>query len=300
MVYEGVQDFLSSQDYQEMKTKLADAESVWVPQEEEFDLDSIDFNERISYPISWGISALDDELWGKPRWKYTMLYGWPSTGKTTLTLQIALENAKLWHKVRYLSLEMPKKDFVMQNMRTRAWIKQKWVWEAVVPSLNQKDIMQRFIRDIKQINIVGYVNQPSLEEFKSILNSLKLKWDDMIIIDNLWMIWRNDPIDELKLYWMISSVIKDFCDETGIDVTILHHTNKWSEGQNWRRGFSAFRGNGKIADDCDYVVQLQREYLDTWETQSCIKVEKDRIGWNNGYTIWLQFDKWVFKKDIFQ
>lgn len=300
MAYEWVEDFLKSDDYKDIKSKLSDAEFAGVPQEEVFDLDDIDFNETISYPISWGIKALDEELWGQPKWKYSMLYWGPSTGKTTLTLQIAIENFKAWNKVRYLSLEMPKKDFVLQNMRTRAGIKQKGLWESVAPTLNQKMIMQDFIKDIKNIEITWYVNQPSLDEFKAILNSLKHKWDDLIIIDNLWMIWRNDSYDEIKLYWMISAIIKDFCDETGIGVTILHHTNKWSEWQNGKRWFSSFRGNGKIADDCDYVLQLQREYLDGWSTESCIKIEKDRIGWNNWYTVWLEFDKWVFRKNTFQ
>ena len=113
------------------------------------------------------------------------------------------------------------------------------------------------------------------------------------------MIWRQDWSDEMKLYWEISSICKDFVDNSGISLTMLHHTNKWNEAMNGKRGFSAYRWNGKLADDCDYVVQLQREYLEDWQTQSTIKIEKDRISWKNWYTMPLIFSNWIFKWDIF-
>jgi hypothetical protein len=228
-----------------------------------------------------------------------MLYWWPSTGKTTLTLQSAIVNQSLWNEVCYLSFEMPKKDFIVQNMRTRAGIVHKWVWNTIKPTQQQQQIMKEFIDAIRPLEIKWYVKQPSLNEFKEIMESLKWEGYKMIYIDNLWMIWRQDWSDEMKLYWEISSFIKDFVDSTWITVLILHHTNKWSEASNGRRWFNSFRWNWKIADDCDYVVQIQREFLDWGNTQTAIKIEKDRIGWRNWYTLPLIFDKWIFKWDVF-
>lgn len=195
---------------------------------------------------------------------------------------------------------MPKKDFIIQNMRTRAWIKQTWVWESLLPTPWQQVIMKDFIHSIRDIDIKWYVNQPSLNDFKDIMNSLKNEWYHQIIIDNLWMIWRSDNKDEMQLYWEISAFVKDYCDNTQISVLILHHTNKWSEASNGKRWFSAFRWNWKIADDCDYVVQLQREFLEWWWTTSTIKIEKDRISGRNWYTLPLEFNNWVFMGDAFR
>lgn len=291
--YNSLDEYFSSDELNEYREAIKNFKKPSL-QEEEFDLDKINFLEVINYPISWWIKALDKELWGQPTGKYTMLYGWPSTWKTTLTLQIAIDNQNRWNNVCYLSFEMPKKDFIVQNMRTRAWIKNVWVGEWILPTPSQQCIMKEFIESIRNIEIKWFINQPSLENFKEILKSLEDKEYVQIIIDNLWMIWRADNKDEMQLYWEISAYIKEYCDRTGIAVLLLHHTNKWSEQWNGKRWFSAFRWNGKIADDCDYVVQLQREYREDWTTESTIKVEKDRISGRNWYTMPLMFNNWRF------
>jgi KaiC/GvpD/RAD55 family RecA-like ATPase len=268
--------------------------------EDDFSLDDIKFDEIINYPISWWIKSLDEDLWWQPKWKYIMLYGWPSTWKTTLTLQVWIENTKIWNKVCYLSFEMPKKDFIVQNMRTRAWLKQVWVWESTTPTINQQQIMKAFVESIKWMDIKWYIKQPSLKEFKDIMESLSFEHYDEIIIDNLWMIWRWDNKDEMQLYWEISAFIKEYVDKTWTTVLILHHTNKWSEASNWKRWFNSFRWNWKIADDCDYVIQLQREFMDNGWTSTTIKVEKDRISGKNWYSLPLMFENWVFSWDVFR
>lgn len=299
IVYESLWDFLSSDELLQYREAIREVKKSKLLKEEEFSLDSIDFLETIVYPISWWIDALDNDIWWQPQWKYVMLYWWPSTWKTTLTMQSAIVNQKLWNNPCYLSFEMPKKDFILQGMRTRAWIEYKWVWEMIKPTPNQQSIMKEFINSIRWLEIKWFVSQPSLKEFKEIMNSLR--WDKykMIYIDNLWMIWRQDGEDEMKLYWEISSFIKNFVDATWITVILLHHTNKWSEASNWKRWFSSFRWNWKIADDCDYVVQIQREFLDVW-TQTTIKIEKDRISWRNWYSLPLIFDRWIFKWEVFR
>lgn len=298
-LYSSVEQYLSSDELQEYRELIKEHTAPISIKEEEFNIDDINIMETISYPMSWGISALDKALGGRPVWKYMMLYGGPSSGKTTLTFQIAISNQTLGNKQCYLSLEMPKKDFIIQNMRSRAWLKQVGVGESILPSPSQQIIMKCFLQSIKDIDIKWYVKQPSMKEFKEIMNSLRNEGYTEIIIDNLWMIGRSDGKDEMILYWEISSFIKDYCDSTWIGVMMLHHTNKWWESSNGKRWFGAFRWNWKIADDCDYVVQLQREFLETGETQSTIKIEKDRIGWRNGYTCPLEFYEGVFSWDPF-
>ena len=213
---------------------------------------------------------------------------------------MAMENAALGNNVCYLSFEMPKKDFVIQNMRTRAWLKQSWVGESTLPTPPQQSIMKKFINSIRDIDIKWFKSQPSMKEFKEILNWLIRQDYKQIIIDNLWMIWRQDSKDEMQLYWEISAYVKEYCDRSGISVVMLHHTNKWSESWNGKRWFSAFRWNWKLADDCDYVVQLQREFMESWGTEATIKVEKDRISWKNWYTLPLEFNEWVFFGSVFR
>lgn len=293
-----IEEFMESEELSSMREVL-DKPKATDLEEDDFDISTIDFRETITYPISWWIPALDQDLWWQPKWKYIMLYGGGWSWKTTLTLQTWLENARRGNKTCYLSFEMPKKEFVLQNMRKRAGIVQSWVWESTAPTDSQIAIMKKFVEEIKALDIKWYKAQPSFKQFTDIMNSLKYEWYDMIIIDNMWMIWRADGKDEMQLYWEISSFIKSYCDSTEISVLILHHTNKWWESSNGKRWFWAFRGNGKIADDCDYVVQLQRVYLESWDTQSTIKVEKDRINWRNWYIKDLIFNNWVFSWDAF-
>lgn len=303
--YNSLDDFMESKEFNTYKKELTSfPSSSWII-EDDFNIDDINYLEVINYPISWWIEALDKELGWQPIWKYMMLYGAAWCWKTTLTLQIAISNHSRWNNVCYLSFEMPKRDFIIQNMRSRAWLKQSGVWISVLPTPSQQYKMKEFINSIRGIDIKWYKSQPSMKEFESIMNSLMNDWTPnwgkyhQIIIDNLWMIWRWDGKDEMQLYWEASAFIKNFCDRSWISVIMLHHTNKGSEQWNWKRWFSAFRWNWKLADDCDYVVQLQREYLDLWETQSTIKIEKDRIAWKNWYTLPLSFDNWIFRWDSF-
>lgn len=298
--YSNLSEFLESQELEQYRKEIKIFKQQFTIEEDNFSIDDIVFDEVIHYPISWWVKALDEDLWWQPKGKYIMLYGWPSTGKTTLTLQVAIENSILWNKVCYLSLEMPKKDFIIQNMRTRAWLKQVWVWDSTKPTQQQQLIMKEFVGKIKDIDIKWYIKQPTLKEFKDIMESLSVNDYDQIIIDNLWMIWRWDNKDEMQLYWEISAFLKEYVDKYSITVLILHHTNKWSEWSNGKRWFSSFRWNWKIADDCDYVIQLQREFLEWWQTQTTIKVEKDRISWRNWYSLPLIFNNWVFTWDVFR
>lgn len=298
-VYNTLEEFMESDELTSYRETVADFKEKDLLEEEDFNLDSINFLQVINYPISWWIDRLDKDLWWQPEGKYIMLYGGPSTGKTTLTFQIAIDNQARGNKVCYLSFEMPKKDFIIQNMRTRAWLKQSGVGESVLPTPWQQRIMKDFIESIRDIDIKGYVKQPSLKDFKNILDSLKRSGYQMIIIDNLWMIGRSDGKDEMALYWEISATVKDFCDSSNTSVMMLHHTNKGWEAQAGKRWFWAFRWNWKLADDCDYVIQLERAFNDDWTTQSKIKVEKDRISWRNWYTLDLIFNEWVFKGDCF-
>lgn len=286
--------YLESDSLISLKRDLHKETDLKIPIEQDFDLDSIVFTEITSYPISWWIKALDDAIWWQPKWKYTMMYWWPSTGKTTLTLQVAEKNIALWNKVCYLSLEMTKESFVLQNMRTRAGLKPKWVWDSLIPSTQQVEIMRNFVQKLKKLEIKSYAEAPSYESFTEIMNSLIVEWYDMIIVDNLWMIWRQDNLDEMVLYWKVSAFIKNYVDRSDIAVMLVHHTKKWNEASAGVRWYSAYRWNWKIADDCDYVIQLERQYLDNWTTSSRIKVEKDRVWWNNWYTLNLEFHNWEF------
>lgn len=286
--------YLESDSLISLKRDLHKETDLKIPREQDFDLDSIIFTETTSYPISWWITALDDAIWWQPKWKYTMMYWWPSTGKTTLTLQVAEKNIALWNKVCYLSLEMTKESFVLQNMRTRAGLKPKWVWNSLIPSTKQVEIMRNFVEKLKKLEIKSYAEAPSYESFTEIMNSLIVEWYDMIIVDNLWMIWRQDNLDEMVLYWKISAFIKNYVDRSNISVMLIHHTKKWNEASAGVRWYSAYRWNWKIADDCDYVIQLERQYLDSWTTSSRIKVEKDRVWWNNWYILNLEFNNWEF------
>lgn len=297
--YNSVEDFLESDELWEYREEITSMKKKPLLEEEVFDISSINFMEIIKYPISWGIDKLDKELWWQPNGKYMMLYGWAGSGKTTLTLQIAEVNGHEGNHPCYLSFEMPKKDFVIQNMRSRAWIKQSGVGESLLPTPDQQRKMKEFISSIEWIEIKWYVSQPSMDEFKSIMESLIWTPHKQVIIDNLWMIWRWDWKDEMQLYWEISAYVKDFCDRSNISVIMLHHTNKGSEAWNGKRWFSAFRGNWKLADDCDYVVQLEREFKEEWLTQSRIKIEKDRISGRNWYTLDLEFESGIFKGDVF-
>ena len=246
-------------------------------------------------PFVWGIDYMD-EVFKLIDYKELITIAWEwGCGKTTYTVQQAVENAKNGHKVLYLSFEMTRERLIKLNAQKYAGIPfQTKYWEKITYTEHQKKRFNERVKIFTQTKgfvIRGY-KAPSLEEYTNILKSASKEFD-LIFVDNLGMIWRNDWVNETEMIPKITSASLDVLKENNCSIVLLHHLTKWKEGEKWPRGKNAIRGSWKLLDDSDKILIINKT-----EINNIFSLVKNRMQ-GEIWTCELIFNKWEFIRDIF-
>jgi hypothetical protein len=183
-------------------------------------------------------------------------------GKTTYSFFMAHKNAKLWHKVLFLSLEMDSMQIYEDIARRYAWITIEEEFKQTISEIKQ-NAYEKKIRELQNI--------PNLY-MKWIRRGLWLNWEgiklliaemdyDMVYIDNLDLIQGNDWQKDLDKQKQIIMEIMSFTSDKQIPVFLLHHYRKKSWwAKTTARSMDDLWWSWKIADGCDVFLHVIRKH----------------------------------------
>ncbi|MFA5696760.1 MAG: DnaB-like helicase C-terminal domain-containing protein [Bacilli bacterium] len=209
---------------------------------------------------TWGTQKLDDNFAIIKRKTFIVLAAKRGSGKTTYAFDMACKNAKLGHRVLFVSLEMEKEHIKEDFARRRAGITIPEEREYRIPN-SKKIYYEEKIKEIDDIKTLF---------FSGIQRGSDISWDgvklliaehkdlDLVIIDNLDLIDKNEgERDDWEKQKRIVKSIMNFTADQQIPIILIHHYRKSPAGQKGG-GMDELSGSGKIADSADYIVKVSR------------------------------------------
>lgn len=245
------------------------------------------FINRIGKPrnyIKLGIKSIDYYL-KVEKGDFIIIGGRPSSGKTALTLQFALNIAKSY-KVLYFSFETsPDKLFdriiANQTMTNFSKIKRNEL------SANEKQILvEQFTETFKNRDIV-LVSAAGMSVTQIQSTAIQHK-ADVIFIDYLGLISSGN--DKTTLYEKISKIsvmLHTMAQSLDIAVFALCQLNRTGGTDP---DMSALRDSGQIEQDADAILLLSKVYNDNGEVGGVrnLKIAKNKDGETGTITLYFQ------------
>lgn len=241
------------------------------PEEEGYEVD------RAVKIFTWGTPGLNRALSPITAEQSNLLSGEPSSGKTTFAFDIAWKNAKMGHRVLYLSLEMSRREIQSRLARSYAGItKAEWRDRLSISDVKRAAFKRR-IDELKELTTLVLSGMPANTPptIENIFKMIKGSGADIAFIDNFDLIEKRPGRTNYDEENRISAMMKDFPKKEQIPLIILHHKSKLKVS-----GLGGIRGSGKIVDDRYTALGCERDYVeDGTEEQNakfCVVELKDR------------------------
>lgn len=237
--------------------------------------ENIEYVKKEDYKLryTWGTKTLDDNFAIIKRTNFIVIGAKRSSGKTTVAFDIACKNAKLGHKILYISLEMEEKEIVEDFARKYSGITIPEERDYKIPE-KKKIAFEKKVKEIKEIKNLNFegVRRGGNITWGSITNLIgKYPDADLIFIDNLDLIEAGEVENDLSKQKRIVKSIMSFTSENKIPIILIHHYRK--QGSNKSYGMDELSGSGKISDGADIIVKITRNqepdagYPDRYESK---------------------------------
>lgn len=285
---------------QNYKEALVENDTEWEEDDlfTDYEFKEVDFSSVV--PFTWGIEELNNKFWRIDYWKFIAAVWESWAWKTTYTFFQATQNANMWHKVCYVSLEQDPWELLLLKALKRYWIS-KWDWDNKTITEQQKQNINNMIREYgcnKNMRITK-VNNPTLERLCKAIIKAKSEWYMLFYIDNLWIIlsdkWSSKEYDMVT---ECSRVFMTLAHEEWVTIILLHHFNQWNSVSRFApRTLADIRWWAKLEHDCDLVFQVRRnlDYEDTTKKNTTqIIVQKNRQ-WGTEWSMEIKFIKWWYE-----
>ncbi len=239
-----------------------------------------DFYARQNRParlITWGLDKVDDTLRAEWGGDFIVLGGYPSAGKTALSLQLAWNQAKD-HRVGYFSLETKPEKLVDRmvaavcgvdfgrikehRLRPEDWDACEYRAQAFVG--RKLEVIQAgglSVVDIQALTLAGRY--------------------EIIYIDYLQLIAAEDrrrsDVDQVT---QISKDLHTMAQTTGVTVCALSQLSRppKSGQQEPSPGLHSLRQSGQIEQDADGVLLLYKEEPKNPRSRRVLKIAKNKDG----------------------
>lgn len=240
----------------------------------------LDFYRRQEEParlISWGLEKVDGTL--KAEWggDFIVLGGYPSAGKTALSLQLAWNQAKD-HRVGYFSLETKPEKLVDRAVAAVCGVDFGRIKTHQLTPEDWKacsDRSQAFVgRNLEVIQAGGL----SVVDIQAM--SLAGRYE-IIYIDYLQLITPEDKRrSDVEQVTQISKDLHIMAQTTGITVVALSQLSRPKDGGKQERypGLHSLRQSGQIEQDADGVLLLYKEEANLPNSRRCLKIAKNKDG----------------------
>lgn len=213
---------------------------------------------------TWGTPTLDDSFAIIKRGHFIIIAAKRSSGKTTYSFDMACKNARLGHKVLYISLEMGEEEIKENVARKYAGITIPEERNYNIPECKELAFDKKIeeIDSIKNLYLRG-VRHSSTVDLESLWRMTgEYKELDLIFIDNLDLIYGESREDDLERQKRVTYSIMSGAERLQIPIVLIHHYRKSIPSKNGKEnsggGMDEMSGSGKIADSADYVVNVIR------------------------------------------
>jgi hypothetical protein len=247
-------------------------------------------------PYTFGTDLLDEKLPPVEKHHKILIVGKTGCGKTSYSIDMAIKNAKLCHKVLFLSLEMPTDNILTRIAREYAGITKTEWRNKEIPKVKEDLYFykKKQIESIQNLHMGGLpVGESANINFISAMIESSEKYD-LIFIDNFDLIdVENRPDSERGL--VISNYLMRITNEKKIPIVMLHHFKKDESTVDKPLRMNTIRGSGKIGDGFDTIIQVWRQTEEIPEDSSELRVilMKDR-DWGYSWQGSIFFDKGSF------
>jgi len=232
---------------------------------------------------TWGTNKLDRSIVILKKGNLVVLAAKRSMGKTTFSFDMAMKNAKLGHKVLYVSLEMEKNDIIEALARSYAGVTVQEEYDYEVPQ-NKLAKMKRKIDEILAVENLRFEGIRRGDEV--IWDTVKSLMDkhpsDLIFIDNLDLINSDQKEDEFVKQKRIMKNLMSYTSDKKVPIVLIHHYRKGQKGKSNASGMDELAGSGKIADSADILINLSRRTIEEIITEN-IQFPESR-----NTTVWVQ------------
>ena len=247
--------------YGHSKAAIAEWAKINLPEAKNFDgsktlrMPTVKKDYKLRY--TWGTRKMDTSFAIIKRSNFIVLAAKRSSGKTTLAFDLACKNAKLGHRVLFLSLEMDEHDIKDDIGRKYSGWTIEEEYDDKVPEHKQIAYANK-IREIESIPTLYLrgIRRGGGSSWEDILENISLFDElDLIIIDNLDMIDAKDREDDWARQRRVVKEVMGFTSSRQIPVMMIHHYRK-TNGKD--RGMDEMSGSGKIADGADRILKVTR------------------------------------------
>ena len=239
-----------------------------------------DFIERMRDPVppdyfTWGITSLNQKLYVELG-DMVLIGGRPSSGKTLLSVALALHMAKIY-RVGYYSLETRTKKLVDRAMATMSQVPLSDIKERHFSSQDWAAMSQAAVAYAKLT--LDHVDAAKMTVADISSRALSLR-HQVVFVDYLQLI--SGP--GASAYERVSNISRDLhlmAQDLGITVIALAQLSRETKDKQGRLippSMSDFRDSGQIEQDADVALLLWPEDPDDYRSDRILKIGKNKEG----------------------
>ena len=223
-------------------------------------------------PLMTGFSDLDELLGGVQRSDLVILAARPSVGKSTLALNVAMNNAKSGRTCAIFSLEMTADQLAMRALASETGIDSHRIRLGLYSSAQEERIINA-IGELSELPIyIDDTPYQGMVEIRGKARRLDLdKGVDLIMVDYLQLVQgrhRGGPANRVQEITEISRALKVLAGEMDASVIACSQMSRMVENRpSHRPQLSDLRDSGSIEQDADVVAFIHREDLYTTEEE---------------------------------
>lgn len=214
-----------------------------------------------------GIANVDEMLQGFRTKQLVVFGGEPGSGKSALTLQVALHIAMSYGAVAVVSQEM-RHDEVAERIAAQHS-------KRPIRSVTKDAAAVRSIaRDVRDVRVPIYDWQMTPEEFEASMRDCKVQNPDLAayVLDYVQLMRRGDGRNALKEHEFMADLMpmcKRLAQDLNVVGIVLAQLTREARKGDGPPGMSAFRGGGAIEDNADKAGILWRDVDDSLKMHVC-------------------------------
>ena len=223
-------------------------------------------------PLMTGFSDLDELLGGVQRSDLVILAARPSVGKSTLALNMAMNNAKTGRTCAIFSLEMTADQLAMRALAGETGIDSHRIRLGLYTH-SQEQLIINAIGELSELPIyIDDTPYQGMVEIRGKTRRLDLdRGVDLIMVDYLQLVQgrhRGGPANRVQEITEISRALKVLAGEMDASVIACSQMSRMVENRpSHRPQLSDLRDSGSIEQDADVVTFIHREDLYTTEEE---------------------------------
>lgn len=232
---------------------------------------------KTEVPINYGIPSLDYIMGGLRRKELTLISARPSTGKTALSLQIAVNIALNKKKVLFFSLEMAATQLMERiACRETCILHEKLKTPKKMTEKDNeelKDFFSGFKETLKTLMVIDDVNKLSQIE-----RYAKHFEPDVIFIDQISQLNEEKRFkDTRERFTYMSNSLKRMTMELDMPIVVLAQISR--SGEDKEPTLSDLKESGSLEEDSDNVIMIHQTGEESFDAvPSEIIIRKQRNG----------------------